>query len=135
MAKRKADVRQEGETYWFSLPLAAGLAGLTQAEMMRRANAGELITDPKVTDDYWFEREEIWALKKAREVRSAEWRQRNPNGAKKRGKTPEQQEKEWARQSEDLKKRQRQGGGGVSAHYEKILLSEVAAAERKRKSK
>ncbi len=134
MAKRKSDVRQEGETYWFSLPMAAGLAGLTQLEMMRRANAGELITDPKVTDDYWFEREEIWALKKAREARSAEWKQRNPNGAKKRVKTPEQLEKEWARQSEDLKKGRRQGGG-VSVHYEKVLLSEVVAAERKPKVK
>lgn len=125
MAKRKPDVRQDGASYWFSLPKAAGLAGLTKKEMMRRADAGELRTDPAEPDEYWLEREEIWALKMAKEERSAEWRARNPEGAKKRVKTPGQQEKEWAK----MARAQPLGGrgGGVSAHHEKVLLSEIVA--------
>lgn len=133
MAKRKPNVRQDGDLYWFSLPKAAGLAGLSKKEMMRRADAGELRTDPAAPDDYWFEREEIWALKMAKEARSAEWRARHPNGAKKRVKTPEQQEKEWAKMSGARAQGWRPGGGGVSPHYEKVLLSEIAEANRKLK--
>lgn len=125
MAKRKPDVRQDGDLYWLSLPKAAGLAGLTKKEMMRRADAGELRTDPAVLDDYWFEREEIWTLKLAKEARSAEWRVRNPDGAKKRVKTPEQQEREWAKMSSTKPLGGR--GGAVSSHHEKVLLSDIAA--------
>lgn len=133
MAKRKPDVRQDGDLYWFSLPKAAGLAGLTKKEMMRRADAGELRTDPAVPDDYWFEREEIWALKVAKEARSDEWHARNPDGAKKRIKTPEQQEKEWEKMSGARSQGWQPGGGGVSSHHEKVLLNEIAEANRKRK--
>lgn len=133
MAKRKPDVRQDGDLYWFSLPKAAGLAGLSKKEMIRRADAGELRTDPAVPDDYWFEREEIWALKMSKEGRSAEWRVRNPDGAKKRVKTSEQQEKEWAKMSGARAQGWRPRGGGVSSHHEKVLLSEIAEANRKLK--
>jgi hypothetical protein len=51
MAKRKPEVRQDGDLYWFSLPKVAGLAGLTKKEMMRRADAGELRTDAMVQPD------------------------------------------------------------------------------------
>ncbi|WP_293698190.1 MULTISPECIES: hypothetical protein [unclassified Sphingopyxis] len=133
MAKRKPDVRQDGALYWFSLPKAAGLTGLTKKEMMRRADARELRTDPAVPDEYWFEREEIWALKMAKEARSEAWQARNPDGAKKRIKTPEQQEKAWEKMSGARAQGWRPGGGGVSSHYEKVLLSEIAEANRKRK--
>lgn len=133
MAKRKSDVRQDGDLYWFSLPKAAGLAGLTKKEMMRRADARELRTDPAVPEEYWFEREEIWALKMAKEARSEQWQARNPDGAKKRVKTSEQQEKEWEKISGARAQGWRPGGGGVSSHYEKVLLSEIAEANRKRK--
>jgi hypothetical protein len=133
MAKRKPDVRQDGDLYWFSLPKAAGLAGLAKKAMMRRADAGELRTDPNVPNEYWFEREEIWVLKMAKEARSDEWHARNPNGAKKRVKTPEQQEKEWAKMSGARVEGWRPRGGGASAHHEKVLLSEIAETNRKLK--
>lgn len=129
--KRKPDVRRDGDIYWFSLPMAAGLAGLTKQEAMRRADAGELRTDPALPDEYWFEREEIWALKMAKDARSAEWHARNPDGAQKRVKTPEQQEKEWTKMSRAQPPSGR-GGGGTS-HVEKVLLSEIAEANRKLK--
>ncbi|UNU44604.1 hypothetical protein EAO27_19220 [Sphingopyxis sp. YF1] len=62
MAKRKPDVRKDGALYWFSLPKAAGLAGLTKKEMMRRADAGELRTDAIVQPDDRLARIDIWGF-------------------------------------------------------------------------
>lgn len=132
MAKRKPDVRQDGDVYWFSLPKAAGLTGLTKKEMMRRADACELRTDPALPDEYWFEREEIWALKMKKEARSEEWQARNPEGAKRKAMTSAQIERQWAKMSEKMGTVGARRGG-VSEHYEKILLSEIAEANRKLK--
>ena len=69
----------------------------------------------------------------AKEARSEEWKARNPDGAKKWVKTSEQQEKEWEKMSGARAQGWRPGGGGVSSHYEKVLLSEIAEANRKLK--
>lgn len=126
---RKPDIRQVGDTYWFSLPMAARQAGLTKQELMRRAEAGQLITDPALPHEYWFDREEIWTLKLAKEARSEAWSKRNPNGAPERIKTKEQQEKQWAKISEEWGKGGRRDGP-VSRHHVKVMLSGIHNKKR-----
>ena len=121
MAK-KPDVRQTGNTYWFSLPKAASLSGLTKNDLMRRAESGELKTDPSLPSEYWFDREEIWALKMAKEERSIAWRDRNKDRPIPPDKLKGRQEREWEKISEEWAS----GwiGGGVSRHTVRVMQGE-----------
>ncbi len=123
MAKRLVDVRQVGDRFWFSLKKSAALTGIKKTELMRRGDAGELMTDPDLPEAYWFDREEIWALKLERDARLDDQKVKAA-ASRARPKTAKQLERQWAKLSEDIGARPR--GGGASTHHEKILLAGIA---------
>lgn len=132
---RKTDVRWDDERHWFRLPYAAHLAGRTKAEMLGLASDDSILWEQDSKAEYWFERLAILALQDGAKG-AAQSLPRNSMAPKERkARTPAQLERQWAKQAAEMAKTNPKKGGGVSRHYEKVLLSEIAEAKRQRKDK
>lgn len=130
---RKSNVRWDGERHWFRLPYAASLSGKTKGELLALAYSADILSEEDSKGEFWFERLAILAFQgvdnsgsKARAASKAVPAGRKP-------KTSAQLERQWAQQAVDLAKANPKRGGGVSRHYEKVLLSEITEADRERK--
>lgn len=128
MAK-KPKVKSEGGIHWLTPALAASAAGLSRPELARRISEHALrVQYGEDGTPQWYAEPDIHELRKARGAIAAKRATPKP-----RTKTAAQLEREWAKISEDNRDRYR--GGVVSAHYEKVLLAEIALNAEKAKSR
>lgn len=130
---KKNMVRWDGERHWFRLSYAAKLSGKTKGDLLAMAHGDGILSQEDAKGEFWFERLAILALQAASSKVDAGRAVSKTARAKPKPKTAAQLERQWAKQAAELAKANPKRGGGVSVHYEKVLLSEISETNRKAK--
>lgn len=129
MAKQPKLVRQDAEGIWLALSLAAGKAGLTKSELIRRADADNVRFQPDKNDKpAWFFEPEITTMARQRretEIAKPVKQTRKPTDA--------QLEARMTRQWKEEAKTRRYGGGPLGAHADRVMLYDIEQNNAKRK--
>lgn len=127
--RTKQQVLQDAEGIWLCAVLAVARSGLAWRELREKAWAGEIRHqgENRTGDPLWFHEEDITAIARAQPAKQAEL-----PAKPKRKQTDAQLEAMHTRiwKNEAKTRRQSKPTGGVSAHAERVLLSNLKKPEK-----